>query len=374
MAAGAADTGLRASARLFDGKTAQPRDVVIGIGESALVLLNEQGTAIEHWPLASLKAVRGGSGEAVQLSPDAEAIERLVVTDDQMIRAIRQRCPGLERRRTNRNNLGKATLWAVGAVASVLLILFVLVPMLSEQLAEVIPPEREQALGDAVADQLTSLLSTLGDEETPFCEEAEGTAALAKMRDRLMDGVALPYPLRLGVLDSPLVNAVAVPGGRVILFRGLIDQATSPEEVAGVLAHEIGHVFHRDPVREAMRAAGTAGIIGLMLGDVVGAGALVVATEAVMNAQYRQEAEARADEFAVTVLAKANLPSAPFARFFQAMKEQYGASEGVFRYIASHPDLAGRAERAAAADRIGDGPFKPVIDDDEWAALRAICD
>jgi predicted Zn-dependent protease len=183
----------------------------------------------------------------------------------------------------------------------------------------------------------------------------------------------MPYPLRVGVIDHSLVNAIAVPGGRVLIFRGLLDASSNPEEVAGVLAHEIGHVVSRDPTREALRAAGTAGVVGLLLGDVFGASIAVVATDAVINASYQRDAEKRADETAYRLLAEAELPTQPFASFFKKMKDKYGETPDFLKLFASHPGLQERAERAAAADRVGEGPYEPVIEDQDWVALRGIC-
>jgi predicted Zn-dependent protease len=253
------------------------------------------------------------------------------------------------------------------------LIVFVLVPMLAAQLAEMIPPKREQQLGDAVVGQLQSLLSLAGEGRPKLCDDPGGLAALERMGARLNPNPELPYPLRLDVIDHGLVNAVALPGGRILVFRGLIDAASNPEEVAGVLAHEIGHVVYRDPTREALRAAGTAGILGLLIGDIFGASFAVMATDAVLNASYRRDAETRADETAYRLLAAAKLPTQPFADFFDKMRRKYGETPEMLKLIASHPGLAERAERAAAADRIGDGPFEPSISDRDWIALRGIC-
>jgi predicted Zn-dependent protease len=253
------------------------------------------------------------------------------------------------------------------------MIVFFLIPALAGQLALLVPPEREQQLGDAVVEQLQSLLELAGDKRPELCDTPSGLAALDRMVTRLAPDLEMPYPLRVGVIDHGLVNAVAVPGGRILVFRGLIDAASNPEEVAGVLAHEIGHVVYRDPTREALRAAGTAGVVGLLLGDVFGASVVVVASDAVINASYQREAEARADETAYRLLAEAELPSKPFAGFFKKMKEKYGDMPTALKLFSSHPGLEERAHRAAEADLIGDGAYEPVIDDQDWVALRGIC-
>lgn len=365
---------LEAEARYFDGESAEPRPVVVCFGERSLVIMGFDEAALAHWPLASLRALGRKGDSAVQIVPHPESDERLVISDREMLDAIARICPELYRRPADRKGVRRAFLWAGGAAAALALMVFVLIPTLAGQLALMVPPEREQQLGDAVAEQLKGMLSFIGSGERPgLCDAPVGVAALEKMTERLAPDPDLPYPLRVGVLDHGMVNAVALPGGRVLLFRGLLEAAATPEEVAGVLAHEIGHAIHRDPTRMALRAAGTAGILGLVLGDVFGASIVVVATDAVLNASYQREAEANADQAAIQMLAEAGLPSTPFAEFFRKMRAKYGDTEGVMQLLASHPGLAERAERAAEADRIGDAPFEPALDDQEWVALNGIC-
>ena len=365
---------LEAEARYFDGLSAQPRDVVICFGERSLVIMEFDETVLAHWPLASLRAVGLRRDSAVQLVPHGDSDERLVLSDRWMLSAIGEVCPGLYHRAVDRRGVRRAFLWAGAAAASLALIVFVLVPALAGRLALLIPPEREQQLGDAVVEQLQTVLAALSGGDRPgICDMPSGVEALARMAARLNADPRLPYPLRVGVLDHGALNAIALPGGRILLFRGLLEAADNPEEVAGVLAHEIGHVVSRDPTREALRAAGTAGILGLLLGDVFGAGIVVIATDAVLNASYQRDAEIRADETAYSLLADAGLPSRPFADFFDTVREKYGDTEGILKLIASHPGLEGRAERAAAADHIGEGTYEPALSDQDWVALRGIC-
>ncbi|MBY8976237.1 M48 family metallopeptidase [Rhodobacteraceae bacterium NNCM2] len=362
---------LEAPGRYYDGVSANPQNVAVSFGERTLVILGYDNEVNAHWPLASLRGLKSSDQKTFQIMPYADSDERVVLSDEDMIAAIRAVCPDLTRREIDRKGMSKAFVWGGAAIASVLLMAFVIVPALAGQLAFLIPPEREQQVGDAVAKQVQQLMGI--ESEKGYCKSPEGVAALEIMRERLASNIDLPYPLRIDVLDHKLVNAFAMPGGRIILFRGLIERASSPEEVAGVLAHEIGHVTHRDPTVGVLRAAGTAGILGLLLGDVFGGTVVVAATEAVVNASYQREVETRADETAYQLLSDAGLPSQPFAGFFRTLQKDNGEATGVLRYLSSHPDLAGRAERAAEADRIGDGQFDPILSDRDWLALREIC-
>jgi len=364
---------LEAEARYFDGVSAEARKVVVCFGERSLVIMGFDEVVIAHWPLASLRALGQRRDSAVQLVPHPDSDERLVMSDPQMLGAIRRVCPDLYQRSVDHKRVGRALFWAGGAVAAMAVMVFLLIPALAGRLALMIPPQREQQLGDAVVDQLQDILELAGGERPAICDTRSGVTALNHLVARLAPDLGTPYPLRVSVIDHGLINAVAVPGGRILVFRGLIDAASSPEEVAGVLAHEMGHVVYHDPTREALRAAGTAGVAGLLLGDVFGASIAVAASDAVINASYQREAEARADETAYRLLAEAKLPSKPFADFFKKMKKKYGEMPKVLQLFASHPGLGVRAERAAAADLIGDAPYEPVVNDQDWVALRGIC-
>ncbi|MEL6769407.1 MAG: M48 family metallopeptidase, partial [Pseudomonadota bacterium] len=347
-----------------------------GFGARTLVIYgraNAEGdTALAHWPLASLKAIGGRGAAEMTLSPSHDADERLVLDDPVMMRAIAKVCPDLYRRPVSGRKLGVASLWGLGAVGSVLLLIFYIIPALAVQLAPMIPYEREKALGDAVAGYIAQFFADAEEEEDALCRQPEGVAALERMIERLEVHADLPLPIRVDVFDHELVNALAMPGGRIFLFRGLINKATTPEEVAGVLAHEMGHVIHRDPTVGVLRAAGTAGIFSVVLGDIFGAGILAAAGEAMLNADYQREVETRADQEALKMLAAAGLPSQPFSAFFLRLRAEYGDTSAVMAYFASHPSHKERAERAAGADTVG-STFEPVLSDRDWVALQNIC-
>ena len=362
---------LEAEGRYFDGETARPRDVVVKFGDASLIVLNRTDVPITHWPLASLRKLGDGAG-GMTLIPDHGSSERLMIDDDAMIDAITQVCPDLGRRApVSRNRRRRALIWAVLALTSVYFLFFHIVPAISERMAELIPADAEVAMGEKVVDEIADFFSE--DDEAVFCAAPAGKAALAAMTARLEAGADVYLPLTVQVVKHKMVNAFALPGGQIVLFSGLLDAAETPEEVAGVLAHEIGHVAARDPTRLFLRTAGSAGLLGLLLGDFTGAGATVALAEALLHSSYRREAEAAADVYATDMLNSRGLPTAPFADFFMRLEEKEGASAKFFSHLATHPDLSGRAAKTRAADRIGDAPFDPILTDQQWVALKGIC-
>ncbi|MEL6795095.1 MAG: M48 family metallopeptidase, partial [Pseudomonadota bacterium] len=266
----------------------------------------------------------------------------------------------------------KVAIWTALAVGSIYAIVFHLVPNLADQMATLIPPEAEVTMGEKMVDQFTGFF--VEEDQEPFCSTPQGDAALAAMTARFEAAAGAHVPLTVRVLDHGMVNAFALPGGQIVFFRGLLKEASTPEEAAGVLAHEIAHVYARDPTRLTLRSAGTAGLIGLLLGDFTGATVTVALSEALLRSGYQREAETAADDFANRLLTEQGLPTTPFANFFDKLAAEVGETPELLSHLSTHPELAGRAAAARAADRIGDAPFTPVLSDQEWVALQNICD
>jgi predicted Zn-dependent protease len=263
--------------------------------------------------------------------------------------------------------------WAFAAVASVALIIFVLVPTMANQLARFIPPEGERALGEVTLNQIRSALDQTGLNPVPVCDNPEGLAALAKMESRLQDALPEMQTLTVSVLDHEMINAFALPGNYIVFFRGLIEKAQTPEEVAAVFAHEIGHVVSRDPTRHALRSAGSLGVLGLIFGDFAGGAVVLLLAERLIEAQYSQDAESQADAFAHAVLLDARIAPSALATMFDRFRTLGGDAGSFVAHFLSHPSLGDRIQAARDATPTGFEAV-PVLSAQEWRALQNICD
>lgn len=365
-------------ANFADGQSARVRDIAISIDElatgSTLNLHDAQGV-FARWRFADLRALRDQTHvDDLVLFEVENDIARLTVADRDAIDLITTRAPNLRKRAPVGAAMRKALAWALAAIASVLLIVFVVIPSLSNQLATLVPVERERQMGQAVMGQIRWGLGKFGGRQIQVCASETGQAALDKMAARILGDIETPHPFEISIFDHEMVNAFAAPGGQIVLFRGLLDKAETPEEVAGVLAHEAGHVVNRDPLRLALRSSGTAGLLGLVLGDFTGGAFVLILTEQLIASSYSQAAEAQADIFAVDLLNRAGLPSDPFANFFLRLIEEYDIKDETWTsHLASHPHPQGRAEDARAGGT-HQGAFEPVLTSSEWADLRAMCD
>jgi beta-barrel assembly-enhancing protease len=218
-----------------------------------------------------------------------------------------------------------------------------------------VPASFEEKLGDRV-------IGELGGKR---CENAEGKAALERLLARIAGATPIPYEVQIGVLDRPEVNAFAAPGGRIVVFRGLVEGAASPDELAGVLAHELTHALKRHGTQHLVRALG----LSLILDVAVGQGTARSFAETGLFLAYSRDFEREADAGAVELLHAAGIDPGALAAFFERTRKS-GKGELLPLWLRSHPTDEERAGRILAASRPGSGP---ALDEAQWQALKRIC-
>jgi Zn-dependent protease with chaperone function len=261
---------------------------------------------------------------------------------------------------------------SLAAVVSLIFTAIIGVPVLATRVTPLVPIEVEQKLGNAVDGQIRASLDTKHLGAAFVCgtgaNGAAGRAALDKLVGKLKTAAALPYPVRVDVVRRPDFNAFALPGGHIYAFQGLIDRAQTPDEVAGVLAHEMGHVAHRDGTRTVLQAAGLSFLFGMMLGDFVGGGAVVIAAKTLVRSSYSRRVEAQADIYSVGLMRKVG--GDPRALAVILARVAADKDEGI-KILADHPDTK---DRVIAIDAIAPaGPTTPLLGAADWAALKQIC-
>jgi len=231
----------------------------------------------------------------------------------------------------------------------------------------------DMSLGSRTAAQVEKELPVLDDETT--------TRYLAQLGRSLTGYAPNPQPeyvWQFRVLNSGDINAFALPGGYVYVNRATIECATSEAQLAGVLAHEEGHVVMRHGTHQASEAmlaqkpleilSGFFGADGSLTSDVLrellGAG-----VESLLLKNSRSM-EAQADSVGAYILYRAGYDPRAMAQFFEMIKQKSQTS-GVMSFLSDHPDPGDRVK--AVDDEIPQlGPPKAwLADDRQFDAVRA---
>lgn len=256
-------------------------------------------------------------------------------------------------------------------------IVFVAIPMAAEPLAHATPRHVEEQLGENIAKQVNVVMRP--------CENTEAAdAAIAPMLEALIAADDPGFPITLQFVSQKSPNALALAGGQVMVTSGLLETLESPDELAAVIAHELGHVKARDGMVALYRNAGLGILLELITGGSGLAQQAILLGGQVTELSYTRRQEARADETAVAMLRGAGLDPAALARAFERLKafsdfEARDETKGrpsaleqfrVPEWLKSHPDLEGRITRARAQ---GATATAEALSHADWAIVKAAC-
>jgi predicted Zn-dependent protease len=159
---------------------------------------------------------------------------------------------------------------------------------------------------------------------------------------RLKKGLPPDAPkFKFHVAKTIIVNAVALPGGDVVVMHPLLYKAT-PEELAGVMAHEMAHVIHRHAMRQLAQEVGPAFISKMIFGGDSALAALVEGSSQLGQLHYSRRAERQADDTAFDILVNANIDPRGLTSFFEKLRhmERFGGGEA--SVFSTHPATADR--------------------------------
>lgn len=345
-------------AHYYDGHSAARVAVHIELGESsARLLAASDGSQVAAWPYAALRVIAPAhKGQAGQFGHARDDEIRLSVPDAGMSAALVDRI-GRHRPREPHGRRIAIIGGGIALAGALAAVLWLASGPLLDLVADAIPRSTEQRLGRAALGEFERLGKT--------CANRAGQAALDRLAERLVRAAGSDAAATVEVKRNANVNAFAVPGGHIVFLSGLIDKAESPDEVAGVLAHEMAHVELRHPTRLMLRHFGVSMLASLLLGD----SRLTDAVGALGILAYSREFEAEADARGIEILRAAGIRTTGIVSFFTRLEAKEGRNSAVMRYLTSHPPTA---ERRALAERSA-GSGNPAMSNEDWTSLRDLC-
>lgn len=235
----------------------------------------------------------------------------------------------------------------LGVITALVVGLFAARDPMVNAIANQIPPEWEVKMGETAFSAITA--------STPPIEDAQLEKQLDALTAPLLRGIGpQPYPFHFHIVEDNTINAFALPGGHVVIHSELILKAKSPEEVAGVLAHEIAHVMKRHSVRNVLKTMGTYFLFRMLLRDMSDLiGVLTSNARYLMNQKFSRDYEREADDTGWGYLVAADIDPHGMITFFETLKQEQdnnpiAAVQDSLAILNTHPATSERIARLEA--------------------------
>jgi len=333
--------GAEIEGRLFDGDASRPHEVSLRVdGDRLRLSCRDPARPQESLPISALRwqEALGARVRSAQLA-DGRRIE--VATGPALDRLLA--------RIGHRESI--VARWQRSAAAALCMLLLLIaslygayrwgLPALAEGMAAAVPGSSLQLLDRHLLDYMRE----------------DGTLAPSRQpahRIEHLTGLALQLlpasgPAKLLVFDAPRLgaNAFALPGGTIVLTDDLLQLARNEEDVAAVVAHELGHVAERHGLRQLLQTSMLAVALGLWSGDF--SSTLTLAGTVLIGASYSRQLEQQADALAARRLQQAGLSPSLLAAMLQRLGE--AAGNGHAGYLSSHPPTPQRIEHLRRLSR-----------------------
>jgi predicted Zn-dependent protease len=246
------------------------------------------------------------------------------------------------------------------------------VPLLASRITALVPAPWEAQLGETARGQIEAMIG----EEAGFavCDpnpNSVANRAIARFAAATMAGSGSPFSPDIQVARSDIPNAFALPGGHAYYFSALLEKTESPDEFAGVMAHELGHVVFRHGMEGLIATSATGLLVGFVLGDMTGLSVAGGIGAALIDTRFSRDAERQADQFAAEAGQRMGFKPAALADLLERVAGDDHASQ-MLQIFSSHPLTADR--RAALEAAPPPPPGRQVFSPDEWQAIKTMCD
>jgi beta-barrel assembly-enhancing protease len=262
-----------------------------------------------------------------------------------------------------RRNTARVLGWTALVVFLLLPVLLILVFLwqadrIARAAAERISIEQEMSFGEQA---FASMQGTL-----KLQNSGPAFDAVTDIGTRLTEGSKYRY--RFHVAENDAINAFAIPGGIVVVHTGLIKATRRPEELAGVLAHEVQHVEQRHSLQALVKDLGLRGLWLLVTGD-IGSGLVGQAALELTSLSFSRDAEAQADAKGFDELIEAGIDPSGMADFFTIMAKQQGAATPP-AFLSTHPASTAREAALRAREEKSRGQDFAPLAPGAWPPVR----
>lgn len=359
------------TAHYLDGRTATRHRATLTISPAALQIAMPDGSS-KQWPYGEIRQTQGTyRGEPVRLEFGPEPAEAVVVASRALLTEIHTAAPALAQHFPNPSWRQTRLAWTLGAGLGVILMLIGLyrwgIPGIASAATPYVPTTWEESLGRKIVEQLAP--------ETQQCRDPNRLRKIDEVVQTLAaTHPSSPYRITLSVVDNPGINAFAAPGGQLVILRGLLEQTTSAEQLAGVLAHELQHVYLRHSTRAILEQTAGTLLLTAVSGDLSGGLAWGLQGAQTMGSlHYSRTHEEEADIKGLRMMQAAHLDPAAVIAFYGTLQKSEQDHAGPPDFLSTHPDMGRRLATLLALAGPTPTDARPLLPGEDWMDIRSLC-
>jgi Zn-dependent protease with chaperone function len=232
---------------------------------------------------------------------------------------------------------------------------------LSGSLARLIPVSAEAQIGQTFFEQTLS--------HSPINRDSATVAVLDKCA-RTVEGFSngRAYSFRVVIVEDSIKNAFALPGGYIVVYRGILDMMDNQDELFGLLSHESGHVYLQHGFKRIIRSALIGISVAVIFGDVGGISAILLDnSQSLLNLAHDRGEESAADNFGFEVLTKKGADTFGIVTLFEKLDNADGDAQ-LLSFLSTHPET--RARVTELRKKQPRHSSKKFLSDAEWRQLK----
>lgn len=350
-------------ARFADGRAAVTYAASCDIEPDALVIRVGAGTL--RWPYADLARADDGNGTII-LKRKPDTGER-VILDTAAETPLRPVAPALFTPRAQGVESPGVVVILSGIAASLAALFLIGVPMAAEPIAQAMPQGYRDRISELTWQQVNSSMV-----ECTGPRAVAGQTALYELANRLDAHLSpdLRDNVDVFVMQADVPNAFALPDDSIIITDQLIAFAEGPDELAGVIAHELGHVEGRHVLTTLIQRLGAGVFFDVVFGGAGLGQAFAIGSSSIASMSFSREYETDADARGLDMMERAHIDPHATAALFERIAAAFPAEDQIPPLLRSHP---AHADRAAAARARASGGSTPSLTAAEWQAVRSMC-
>jgi predicted Zn-dependent protease len=354
----------------LDGKSPIRQPAHITISPERLDITTDAGHVF-HWPFEAIQQTQGSYADEPVRLERISTLEAIVISSSDVLTELHNRSTRKQWHVHDPAQRSNRVRWTVIAAVTAIGLAFLLyrwgIPTLSVVVASSVPITWEQRIGEQVIEYVAP--------HELRCTDPYRTQLIMSILTSLTDAAPKsPYKFHLYLVDTPVVNALAAPGGHIVVYRGLLERTESPEQLAGVLAHEVQHVLRRHSTRMITEQILTGILLSTVAGDFSSAMTYgLQSAQVVGQLQYSQAHETEADEEGIRLVMKAGLIPEEMIKFYRIMGEAHEGETGMLDYLSSHPHMKQRIARLEAIASESRTGTRHLLTNVDWKVVRGAC-